>query len=79
MAGGYELSRREHRQVRSRILNAKNPRSDKLILISFETASTYHQGFGPSCPFLDVPYRSIRRTFASSRPEDLPQPTAQYL
>lgn len=55
MAAGYELSRRERRQVR-----ALDDIFQQAVSKSGAIARANGQGFGPSCSFLSLHYRSCR-------------------
>ena len=72
MAGGYELSRREHRQVclrHQKYFDILYCLANRGLII----APTYHKGSRTIGSIFDVPHRSLCRTPASCRPEALPQ------
>jgi LETM1 and EF-hand domain-containing protein 1 len=73
MAAGYELTRRENRQVSSSLTAC----SKNILLII--PASTYCTRSWPTCAVLCIRHRSVCRASPTNRPPPLPKPSAIHL
>lgn len=73
MAAGYELTRRENRQVRLISVMITKMTADE------PKASKNGPGSGAACTILGIRHRAVRRISASSSLEALPQPSPQHV
>lgn len=74
MAAGYELTRRENRQVKTSFIEALKTTSNVLTSATTHCSRSWSPG-----PFLRLRHRTFRRAPSPGRPEDLPQHAAQHI